>query len=386
MQNKSEKKKTMSDLKRTALYEEHKKLSGKLVPFAGWEMPLQYGSIIDEHLNVRNKIGLFDVSHMGELFVSGTDSLALLQQLVPQDIAKLVDGKAVYSQLTNEKGGIIDDLIIYKLPDKNEKPFYLLVVNAGTREKDFNWIVSAAEKFNFDVKVENKSNDYSMIAVQGEKADSLIQEISINKEDIPERFFAKEINSAYGNIFLSRTGYTGEDGFEIIVPNENAARLWNDLIEKGQKFEVKPIGLAARDTLRLESAMHLYGQDMNDEITPVEASLGWSIAKDKEEDYFGKEIILDQLKNKTHDKVLIGFKMTEKAIPRHDYEIYINEQLAGTVTSGGIAPFINKNIGMGYISRKFPTSTGTQIQIKVRTRLCSAEIVKRPFYVRKKEV
>jgi aminomethyltransferase len=375
----------MVELKRTALYEEHKKLNGKIVPFAGWEMPLQYGSIIEEHLNVRNNIGLFDVSHMGELFVSGTDALALLQKVVPQDISKLIDGKAVYSQLTNEKGGIIDDLIIYKMPDKNEKPFYLLVVNAGTKEKDYNWIVSASKKFNFDAIIENKSESYSMIAVQGAKADLLIQETGINKEDIPERFFVKEINSEFGNIFLSRTGYTGEDGFEIIVPNEKVAELWTILLEKGHMFNAKPIGLAARDTLRLEASMHLYGQDMNDDITPVEASLGWSIPKDKKEDYFGKDVIIDQLENKSHKKVLIGFKMNEKAIPRHDYEIYINDKLAGTVTSGGIAPFLNANVGMGYVSREFPHTVGTVIQIKVRNRLFSAEIVKRPFYIRKKE-
>lgn len=375
----------MVELKRTALYEEHKKLNGKIVPFAGWEMPLQYGSIIEEHLNVRNNIGLFDVSHMGELFVSGTDALPLLQQVVPQDISKLIDGKAVYSQLTNEKGGIIDDLIIYKMPDKNEKPFYLLIVNAGTKEKDYNWIVSASKKFNFDVIIENKSESYSMIAVQGAKADLLMQETGINKEDIPERFFIKEINSEFGNLFLSRTGYTGEDGFEIIVPNEKVAELWTILLEKGHMFNAKPIGLAARDTLRLEASMHLYGQDMNDDITPVEASLGWSIPKDKKEDYFGKDVIMNQLENKSHKKVLIGFKMNEKAIPRHDYEIYINDKLAGTVTSGGIAPFLNANVGMGYVSREFPHTVGTVIQIKVRNRLFSAEIVKRPFYIRKKE-
>lgn len=374
----------MEELQRTALYEEHKKLGGKIVPFAGWEMPLQYGSIIEEHLHTRKYIGLFDVSHMGEIFVSGTDALSLLQKVVPQDISKLIDGKAVYSQLTSEKGGIIDDLIIYKMPDKNNKPFYLLIVNAGTKEKDFNWIVSVAKKFNFDAVIENKSDSYSMIAVQGTGTDLLIQDLGINKEEIPERFFITEVNSQFGTIFISRTGYTGEDGFEIVVPNENACKLWIALLQKGANFNIKPIGLAARDTLRLESAMHLYGHDMNDEITPVEASLGWSIPKDKKEDYFGKEIIMDQLKNKSHKKVFIGFKMTEKAIPRHDYEIYINDKLAGTVTSGGIAPFLKENIGMGYISKEFPSASGTSIQIKVRNRLFSAEIVKRPFYSREK--
>lgn len=376
----------MTNLKRTALYEEHKKLGGKLVPFSGWEMPLQYTSIIEEHLNVRNKIGLFDVSHMGEVFISGKDSLILLQKLVPQDISKLIDGKAVYSQLTNEHGGIIDDLIIYKLPNKNEKPYYLLIVNASTIEKDFEWIKAAAEKFNFNVNIENKSDKYSIIAVQGELSENLIKDLEFNNEEIPERFFAKEISCKYGNIILSRTGYTGEDGFEIILPNENSVELWNDLIKKGQKYEIKPIGLAARDTLRLEASMHLYGQDMDDEITPIEASLGWSVPKDKKEDYFGKEVIMEQLLNKTHQKILIGFKMIEKAIPRHDYEIYINNELAGKVTSGGIAPYLGLNLGMGYISKKFPYLSGNKIQIKIRNKMYDAEIIKRPFYVRKKEV
>lgn len=368
---------TKEDIKRTSLYEEHKKLGAKTVPFAGWEMPLQYTSVIEEHMTVRNNAGLFDVSHMGQVFVSGKDSLAFLQKLVPQDISKLVNGKAVYTQLINQKGGIIDDLIIYKLADCK----YLLIINASRIKEDVNWMLKNAK--DFEVLVDNQSDRLSMIALQGPQSSAILEELGVTKENQPNRFFVKELTLLNKDIIIAATGYTGEDGFEIIVKNEEAPSLWREILAYGEKFGLKPIGLAARDTLRLEASLLLYGQDMNESITPVEASLTWTIAKDKQEDYFGKDKILSQINQNGEPQKLIGFKMIDKSIARHDYKVYINNEEAGVVTSGGVAPFISENIGLAYIKNNNPTSVGTPIDIMIRGKLHPAEIVKRPFYKKK---
>ncbi|EKE03728.1 MAG: hypothetical protein ACD_20C00157G0005 [uncultured bacterium] len=372
----------MEKIKRTPLYEEHLKLSAKMVPFGGWEMPLQYGSIIDEHLTVRNYAGLFDVSHMGEFFISGTETINFLQKLVPQNIAKLAVGKAVYSQLINQNGGIIDDLIIYRLEDKDSNPNFLLIVNASRIENDLNWIEFNKKNGQFEVEIENKSDELAMIALQGPLATEIIQELGLSKEDQPTRFSIKETKLNSFKVLISHTGYTGEDGFEIIINNEDAPSLWQELLSKGQGYGIKPIGLGARDTLRLEAAMLLYGQDMTEKTTPVEASLSWSIPVDKEEDYYGKDIILSQLSGKKLDKILVGFRMLDKSIPRHDYEIFKDDEKVGCVTSGGIAPFVGANIGLGYVNTDIPTSIGSKIDISIRGKLHPAEIVKRPFYTR----
>lgn len=362
----------MNTVKKTPLYDNHIALKAKMVEFAGWQMPIQYGSIIEEHQTVRQKAGIFDVSHMGEVFVSGPQSLEFLQTLFPRDLSKLTDGKAVYTQFTNEQGGIIDDLIVYKLKEKS----YLLIVNASRIEQDYAWMKKNLKKF--DAAIENKSDEYSMIAVQGPAAISIIEKAGIPTEKHPKRFSISS-DSLYGmELLLSRTGYTGEDGFEIIVKNDKAAQLWEKLIEEGMPFGLKPIGLGARDTLRLESAMMLYGNDLDETTSPIEASLVWSIDKDKTENYIGKDIILNHL-NGTSRK-LIGFKMIERAIPRHDYEIYKDNEKIGKVTSGGVGPAIEANVGLGYINTNSGLTTGDTIQIKVRDRFCNAEIVKTPFY------
>lgn len=370
--------KTEEKLKRTPLFDEHITLKAKMVPFGGWEMPVQYSGIIDEHMNVRNKLGLFDVSHMGEFFLKGNDSLILLQNMVPQDISKLTDGKAVYCQLTNEHAGIIDDLIIYKLDKNKENYDFLLIVNASRINEDFNWITSQIG--NLDVIVENKSDEYALIALQGPFACDLMQDLGVEKSSQPKRFSISRNNLIGNSMLLSRTGYTGEDGFEILVENKYAPLLWQKLLDAGQQYGIKPIGLGARDTLRLESAMLLYGQDMNESITPVEASLAWSVSKGKELDYNGKTIIFEQLKTKNYDKKLIGFKMLDKSIPRHNYEIFLDNDKIGIVTSGGVAPFIGLNIGLGYINTSVNLSVGSQININIRGKQHPAEIVKRPFY------
>lgn len=361
--------------KRTQLYDEHLKLGAKIVEFAGWEMPVQYSGIIDEHNTVRNNAGIFDVSHMGEFFVSGKDSLELLQKLVPQNIENLTDGKAVYCQLPNENGGLIDDLIIYKLAAEN----YLVIVNASGIEKDFSWFEK--NKCGFDVKVENKSDEYSLLALQGPKAKNIIEKTGIKNEDIPSFFHIKNIAIQGVDVLLARTGYTGEDGFEILMKNEFAPKLWNLILEKGKEFGIKPIGLGARDTLRLEAALPLYGSDLNDETSPVESGLSRFIPKDKDADYNGKTEIINQLKNGVK-KHLIGFKMTERAIPRHEYGLYINGKKAGIVTSGGFSPTLNENIGLGYIEEELPV--GSDIQVMVRNKLYNAKVVKTPFVEKNK--
>ena len=374
---------TMEKLKRTPLYSEHKELGAKLVPFAGWEMPIQYGSIIEEHLTVRNKVGLFDVSHMGEVFVYGPEAIELLQKLVPQNIGKLAIEKAVYSQLINKNAGIIDDLIIYRLKDLDENPNFLLIVNASRVDEDYDWIEFNRKNGNYDVEVKNESYKYALIAVQGPLSQDLLEDIGI-KEDLPEKFSIKQIDLIDIPVYISRTGYTGEDGFEIVVEKDKAIYLWQEMMEKGQKYGIKPIGLGARDTLRLEASMLLYGQDMDEKITPVEASLGWSVARDKQEDYYGKEVIQSQLLDNNLDTTLVGFRMLDKSIPRHNCEIYKDNEKVGEVTSGGIGPSIGANVGLGYVSTKIPTSIGTKLDIKIRDKFHPAEIIKRPFYVRKK--
>ena len=370
---------TKENLKRTPLFDEYKKLGAKIVPFAGWELPVQFSSIIDEHMTVRNNVGLFDVSHMGEIFIYGIEAVELLEKLVPQSISKLAPGKAVYSQLTNKNAGIIDDLIIYKLEDKDNNPAFLLIVNASRINKDYNWIEFNRKTGNYNAEIINDSDNYSLIAVQGPSSCNLLEDLGLKQENQPLRFSISKTNLGNVPVYISRTGYTGEDGFEILVENNEAKVLWQLILEKGQQYGIKPIGLGARDTLRLEASMLLYGQDMNEKITPIEASLGWSVQKDKQEDYYGKDIIQSQLSGNI-DKVLVGFRMLDKSIPRHNCEIYKDNVKIGEVTSGGVAPTLGLNIGLGYISSKIPCSAGNKLEIKIREKMHPAEIIKRPFY------
>ena len=362
----------VATLPRTVLFDKHKELGARMTVFGGWEMPVQYSGIIDEHNTVRSCAGLFDVSHMGQVFVYGKDALPFLQKIVPQDISVLKENKAVYCQLTYENGGIVDDLIIYNI----NKAKYLVIVNAANIEKDVNWLLENAKQF--DVIIDNMSNEYSMLALQGPNAVSILENCGINIENQPSFFTITETYINNIPVYLSRTGYTGEDGFEIIMKNAEATVLWDLILSKGKFFGIKPAGLGARDTLRLEAALPLYGNDINADTTPVEAGLKWSIHLNKNYDYNGKDTIISQLQTGVQKK-LVGFKMLERAIPRHGYEIYINNKKAGYVTSGGYAPTINENIGMGYIDTSFETKLDSKIQIMVRNKLYNASIVKRPF-------
>ena len=362
--------------KKTFLHDEQVKLGAKMIEFAGWMMPVSYSSIIDEHNTVRENIGLFDVSHMGEVYVSGPDSLDFLNKLVPQDVSRLTASKAIYCQLLNKTGGIIDDLIIYKL--ENEK--YLLIVNASRIDEDLNWMVR--NSLGFNVTIENQSHNYSLLAIQGPKAADLMDKMGLKKENQPEFFSIKRAELYNINLFVSRTGYTGEDGFEIMVRNEFSQFLWNHIIDAGKEFGLKPIGLGARDTLRLEAALHLYGNDMDEDTTPIEANLTWSVSKSKTTDYNGKNVIQEQLKNGGKKK-LIGLKMLDRAIARHEYEIFYNNEKVGIVTSGGVSPVLDANIALGYVKNVKDICIGSIVQVKIREKFYNAEIVKRPFVQKK---
>ncbi len=357
-------------VKQTILHDNHVRRQAKMVDFAGWHMPVQYTSIIDEHNTVRNAIGLFDVSHMGQIFIKGPDALSLLNKLVPQNITLLTDSKAVYCQLTNKDGGIKDDWIIYKLEDN----YYLIIANASMVDSDVNWI--AMNKGNLDVEIINDSHNYSMIAVQGPKACELIKDFGI--VNLPP-FFSIHKDIFLGHeVYISRTGYTGEDGVEIIVENEFAEEIWDKLLEYGEKYGTKPIGLGARDTLRLESAMPLYGNDLDETTSPIEAGLKWSVPMDKLEYYNGKDTIENHMKNGISRR-LIGFKMLDRGIARHGYEVYFNNEKVGIVTSGGVSPTRGDNIGLAYIKNLDNLAVGSTIQIMIRDKFYNAEIIKKPF-------
>ena len=360
--------------KQTFLHDKHVALGARMVDFAGWDMPVQYSSIIDEHKTVREAVGLFDVSHMGEVIVYGEDALPYLNKLVPQDVTKLVDSKAVYCQLTNKQGGIIDDLIIYKLEDKK----YLIIANASRIDEDLNWMVR--NKCGFDVSIVNESHNYSLLAVQGPKACELIKKLGVN--ELPPFFSIKRGELFNINLWISRTGYTGEDGVEIMVRNEFSEYLWDKLLEAGKEFGIKPIGLGARDTLRLEAALHLYGNDLDENTTPIEAGLAWSVCKNKTEDYNGKARIEEQLRNGV-EKKLIGLKMLDKSIARHGYDVFYNNEKIGVITSGGISPIRGDNLALAYIKNLDNLAVGSTIQVSIREKLHDAEIVKRPFVEKK---
>lgn len=363
--------------KETYLHDKHVQLGARMVDFAGWHMPVQYTSIIEEHKTVRENVGLFDVSHMGEVFVSGKESLAFLQKIVPQDISKLAYEKAVYCQLPNKKGGLIDDLIIYKLGIN----YYLVICNAARIDEDLNWMVR--NKKGLDVKIDNQSHNFSLLAVQGPKADALLRKMGLDTEQ--ESFTIKPATICGRKLLISRTGYTGEDGYELLVENEFSEELWDKILDCGKEFGIKPIGLGARDTLRLEAALHLYGNDLDENTTPIEAGLSWSVPKDKVEDYNGKEIIMEQIANGTSKK-LIGLKMLDKGIARHEYEVYKDGEKVGIITSGGISPILNSNIALAYVKNDKNICTGSTVQVMIREKLHDAEVVKRPFIDKRNKI
>lgn len=356
---------------KTALYQKHVELNAKMVPFAGFDMPVSYEGVKIEHQNVREHLGVFDVSHMGEFFVEGPEALELLQYLTTNDVSKLVDGQAQYTCLPNENNGIVDDLILYRFHEEK----YMVVVNASNIDKDWKWINT---RNNFNAQLKNASDDYSLLAVQGPKAIEAMQ--SLTKVDLSAikfyHFTEAEFAGAQG-VIISATGYTGSGGFELYIKNEYAEFVWDKVLEAGRAFGIKPIGLAARDTLRLEMGYCLYGNDIDDTTSPLEAKLGWITKFDK--DFINKDGLLQQ-KQEGIERKLVAFELLDKGIPRKDYPILDeDEQPIGYVTSGTQSPSLNKAIGLGYVKTGHD-QLDQHCLIQIRKKHIRARIVKLPFY------
>jgi len=362
---------TTNKPQKVALHHIHQKLNAKIIEFAGFLMPVRYSSDIEEHKAVRESVGVFDVSHMGEFLLKGKQALDLVQKVTSNDASKLKIGGVQYSCLPNETGGIVDDLLVYKLAEEE----YLLVVNASNIEKDRNHIL----KYNdFGVEFKDISDAMSLLAIQGQNAIPTLQKLTdINLAEMKYYTFQKGTFAGIENVLISATGYTGAGGFEVYVPNEFAEKIWSAIFEAGEEFNIKPIGLGARDTLRLEMGYCLYGNDIDDTTSPLEAGLGW-ITK------FTKNFInsenLQKQKIEGVTRRLIGFELEDRGIARKDYEIQNAEgEKIGIVTSGSLSPMLNKGIGLGYVQKEF-VKAGTSIQIQVRNRKLKAKVVKLPIY------
>jgi aminomethyltransferase len=356
--------------KNIPLHQLHVNLGGKIVPFAGFNMPVRYSSDIEEHMTIRNGVGVFDVSHMGEFKVEGPHALDLIQRITSNDASKLEDGQAQYTCLPNDKGGIVDDLIVYRIKEND----YFIVVNAGNIEKDWNWFVTHNTK---GAILKNLSDEYCLFAVQGPKAVSVLQKITATDlSSIKYYHFTIGTFAGVADVIMSNTGYTGAGGFEIYVKNANAEKVWNAIFEAGKDVNIKPIGLGARDTLRLEMGFCLYGNDIDDTTSPLEAGLGWITKFTKD---FTNSVNLKKQKEEGVKRKLVGFKMIDRGIPRHDYQIKdATGNVIGKVTSGTQSPLLNIGIGLGYVATEFAI-VGSEIFVDVRGRALKAQVVKLPF-------
>ncbi|TXC81954.1 glycine cleavage system aminomethyltransferase GcvT [Luteibaculum oceani] len=358
-------------MKKTPLYQKHVDLNAKIIDFGGFLMPVQYEGVNAEHEAVRTAAGVFDVSHMGEFLLEGEGALETIQAITTNNAEKLVDGKAQYTCMPNEQGGIIDDLLVYKMADHK----YLLVVNASNIDKDFSWI---EKNLKGDAKLTNVSDSYALLAVQGPKATFALQSLTDEDLDAISFYSFKEGKFAgVDNVIISATGYTGAGGFELYIPAAKASEVWDAVIESGNKVDLKPCGLAARDTLRLEMGYCLYGNDITDETSPLEAGLGW-ITKFQKGDFTAKDIIQKQ-KEEGVKRKLVGFELVDKGVARQGYDIVdANENKIGFITSGTMSPSMKKAIAMGYVATDF-SSEGTEVGIKVRNKILKAKTVKFPF-------
>jgi aminomethyltransferase len=364
-------------MKKTKFNQAHHDLKGKMIDFVGWEMPVQYSGLNAEHLAVRNSGGIFDVSHMGEIFFRGQQAMESIQYLTSNNVAKLVPGKIHYSALLTQTGCFVDDLLVYKIAEEE----YMLVVNAANIAKDFEWMKSRTKQFAVEIK--NESGDYSQVAVQGPAAEKILAPFTgVNLADIPYYHFV--IGTAMDmDAIISRTGYTGEDGFEVYFKNppEEACRFFLALVEEGKKYGALPAGLGARDTLRLEAKMALYGNDIDDSHTVLEADLGW-ILKLKKGEFIGRDALVKQKKEGIGRK-LVGFELTDRGIARHGYPVYVDDSNHGAVTSGTFAPYLEKSIGLTYLPIE-KTEIDTEFQIGIRDKKVTARVVDTPFYKRQK--
>jgi aminomethyltransferase len=358
-------------MKTTALTSKHIALGAKMVEFAGFNMPVSYSGLNDEHLTVRTKVGIFDVSHMGEFIVKGPQALDLIQRVTSNDASVLQPGKAQYSCLPNTTGGIVDDLIVYKMSSDT----YMLVVNASNIEKDWKWISSYNTQH---AEMKNVSDEYSLMAVQGPRAASVLSKLTpCRLNEIPYYSFAVDTFCGFDGVIISNTGYTGAGGFEIYCKNNQAPAIWDAILQAGQSEGIKPIGLGARDTLRLEMAFCLYGNDIDDTTSPIEAGLGWITKFTKD---FTNSAALKEQKEKGVKRKLAGFTMIDKGIPRHGYAITDAQGTdIGVVTSGTQSPSLQQGIGLGYVKTEF-AKPGTEIYIKIRDKLIKAAVTKTPFY------
>ncbi|VEF47816.1 glycine cleavage system aminomethyltransferase T [Bacillus freudenreichii] len=368
----------MTELKRTPLYPLYKEFGAKTIDFGGWDMPVQFSGIKEEHEAVRKNAGIFDVSHMGEIIVKGKKSLDFLQKIMTNDFSKLKVGGALYTALCYENGGVVDDLLVYKLGEEE----YFLVVNAANTEKDYDWITDHAID---DVSVENVSDQYALIAIQGPNAQSILQKLSkdTDLDDIGFFKFKQDVDLDGARALVSRTGYTGEDGFEIYCRPDDAEKLWRTLLENGKEEGIKPCGLGARDTLRFEAALPLYGQELSPEITPLEAGLGFAVKLNKEADFIGKDA-LKQQKEQGVERKIAGVEMIDRGIPRTGYKVFSGDNEIGYVTSGTQSPTLKKNIGLVLISSDY-NEEGNEVEIEVRKKRLKAKIIKTPFYKRLKK-
>ncbi len=358
-------------MKETALTHKHIALGAKMVPFAGYNMPVQYEGVNAEHETVRNGVGVFDVSHMGEFLLKGPNAMALIQKVCSNDASVLFDGKAQYSCLPNGKGGIVDDLIIYRISEEA----YFIVVNASNIEKDWNWI---SQHNDLGVEMQNLSDDYSLLAIQGPKAAEAMQSLtSVDLANMTYYTFQYGTFAGIENVMISATGYTGSGGFEVYVKNQDAEKLWDAVFEAGAASGIKPIGLAARDTLRLEMGFCLYGNDIDDTTSPLEAGLGWITKFTK--DFTDAEFLKNQ-KETGLSRKLVAFEMIDRGIPRHDYPIQdANGNIIGKVTSGTMSPSMKVGIGLGYVSIE-NAALDQEIFIEIREKGVKAKVVKLPFY------
>ncbi|GJJ26434.1 glycine cleavage system aminomethyltransferase GcvT [Bacillus velezensis] len=364
-------------LKRTPLYDVYKEYGGKTIDFGGWELPVQFSSIKEEHEAVRTKAGLFDVSHMGEVEVSGKDALSFLQKMMTNDVADLKPGNALYTAMCYPDGGTVDDLLIYQ---KSER-CYLLVINASNIEKDIAWLTEHAEG---DVTLTNQSDGISLLAVQGPNAQTVLAKLTeCDLSSLKPFTFIDEADVAGRQVLLSRTGYTGEDGFELYCRNEDAVHLFKEILAAGEHEGLVPCGLGARDTLRFEAKLALYGQELTKDITPIEAGIGFAVKHKKDSDFFGKSVLREQ-KEKGAPRKLVGLEMIEKGIPRHGYAVKKDGVPIGEVTTGTQSPTLKKNIGLALIKTEF-SEVGTEVEVEIRKKTVKAKVVRTPFYKRPKQ-
>ncbi|MBE3569759.1 MAG: glycine cleavage system aminomethyltransferase GcvT [Bacillales bacterium] len=363
----------MERLKRTPLFHLYKEYGAKTIDFGGWEMPVQFTSIKEEHRAVRERAGLFDVSHMGEIVIKGDDSEKFLQKMVTNDVSRLKTGMTMYTAMCYENGGTVDDLLIYKLDEKE----YLLVVNAVNTESDFQWLKGHLEGA---VTIEDVSEQWGQLSIQGPLAEKVLQKlVDMDLSKLKAFTFQTNVDIQGSKVLVSRTGYTGEDGFEIYCRSSDSPDIWKRLLEGGKEEKVLPCGLGARDTLRFEACLPLYGQELSADITPIEAGIGFVVKLDKGE-FIGKEVLNIQKERGTQRKI-VGLEMIDRGIPRNGYSVFSGDQLIGSITTGTQSPTLKKNIGLALLNSEF-AQIGSEVQVEIRQQKLAAKVVEIPFYKR----